>query len=100
MGPGVVQVVSRYLDVGVMDRLPTVRRLLKLGENYGAEALEAACQRALRFDDTSYRTIKRILSQGLTEAGEPASPIIAPASIFVRSPEELFGRKLGGASWN
>ena len=49
LGPGAAQVVNAYLDEGVIDRLPTARRLLKLRKSYGDEALEAACQRALRF---------------------------------------------------
>jgi len=99
IGPGVMQVVSAYLDEGVVDRLPTARRLLKLREKYGDEALEAACQRGLRFGDASYRTVKRILKEGLTDADDPA-PIVAPASTFVRSVADLFGKELEGVSWN
>ncbi len=99
IGPGTVQVVSAYLDEGVVDRLPTVRRLLKLRQTYGDAALEAACQRALRFGDGDYRTIKRILKEGLTDADDP-QPIPARAEIFVRSVTELFGEDVGGASWN
>jgi hypothetical protein len=38
-------------------------RLLKLGERFGPERLEAACARALRFDDPAYITIKHILGE-------------------------------------
>ena len=99
LGPGAVQVVSAYLDEGVVDRLPTVRRLLKLRHTYGDAALEAACQRALRFGDGDYRTIKRILKEGLTDADDP-QPIPARAETFVRSATELFGEEVGGVSWN
>lgn len=100
IGPNVSQVVQGYLDDKVLDRLPTVRRLLKLREKYGDERLEAACQRAIRFDDADYRTIKRILTQGLEATDAPAAAIIAPARTFVRSAVELFGQSLGGLSWN
>lgn len=100
IGPSVMQVVQGYLDDKVVDRLPTVRRLLRLREKHGNERLEAACQRAIRFDDVDYRTIKGILSQGLEKADAPPAAIIAPARIFVRSAIELFGQSLGGVSWN
>ena len=99
VGPGVAQVVNAYLDEGVIDRLPTARRLLKLRESYGDAALEAACQRGLRFGDASYRTIKRILKEGLTETEDP-QPIAAPAKTFVRSVADIFGAELEGVSWN
>jgi hypothetical protein len=53
----------------------------------------------LRFGDASYRTVKRILKEGLTDADDPA-PIVAPASTFVRSVADLFGKELEGVSWN
>ena len=93
------QVVSAYLDEGVVDPLCTARRLLKLRQTYGGEALEAACQRALRFGDANYLTIKRILKEGLIDADVP-QPIPARAKTFVRSATELFGDHLGGVSWN
>jgi transposase len=100
IGPNVSQVVQDYLDDKVLERLPTVRRLLKLREKYGDVRLEAACQRAIHFDDADYRTIKRILVQGLEATDAPPAAIIAPAYTFVRSAIELFGQTLGGMSWN
>ena len=99
-GPHVTQVVQGYFDDTLVDRLPVVRKLLKLQESYGSERLEAACARALRFDDVQYATIKRILSQGLEKTDTPPAAIMAPARSFVRSAIELFGQSLGGVSWN
>ncbi len=100
IGVNVTQVVQGYLDDKVLDRLPTVRRLLKLREKHGDERLEAACRRAIGFDDADYSTIKRILAQGLETADAPPAAINAPAHTFVRSAIELFGQNLGGLSWN
>jgi hypothetical protein len=65
--------------------------------------LEAACERALRFDDPAYWTIKRILTRSL-DAASTVSPSPTPAAeTFVRSAEELVGRlfdDLEGATWN
>jgi transposase len=100
IGPATSQVVQRLLADPVLDRLPTVGRLLKLGQTYGAERLEAACARALVFDDPSYKTIKGILKKGLEHQPAPAPPRSAPASAFVRPLTELVGSWLGGLSWN
>ena len=44
---------------------------LKQAEDIGTARLEAACHRALTFDDPKYRTVKIILEKGLDQlAGE------------------------------
>jgi transposase len=100
IGPATSQIVEIYLADPVVDRLPTVGRLLRLQEQYGANRLEAACVRALAFGDPNYRTIKQILEKGLEYAPSPAIPSSPPATSFIRSPEELFGPHLGAARWN
>ena len=59
-----------------------------------------ACARALRFDDPSYITIKRILNQGLDAETVPDSVTPPPARKFVRSAVELVGHLVGGVRWN
>ncbi len=100
IGPATHRIVEIYLADPVVERLPTVGRLLRLQETYGANRLEAACSRTLAFGDPHYRTIKQILEQGLEQAPSAALPTSPPASAFVRSPEELFGPHLGAARWN
>ncbi len=39
--------------------------ILRLGDRYGSERLEAACARALRIGGTTYRSVKSILENGL-----------------------------------
>lgn len=101
IGPATQQVVSGLLDDPVVDRLPTVGRLLRLRAPFGDDRLEAACQRALQFDDPAYQTVKRILSQGLDRAApaEPPAPARATARAFVRGVRDLVGGALGGVSW-
>lgn len=101
VGPATAALVSRLLDDPVLDRLATVGRLLRLRTRFGAGRLEAACQRALAFDDPAYTTVKRILTeeldrQPLTERPIPASS----ARTFVRSVADLVGHTLGGLSWS
>jgi hypothetical protein len=62
--------------------------------------LEAACGRALGFDDPAYLTIKRILEQGLDVEDLPSIAPAPPARAFVRTSTELVGHLQGGVSWN
>ena len=100
IGLSATALVGRLLADTVVDRLSTVRRLLRLREQVGDERLEAACTRALRFDDPNYKTVKRILNQGLEEEPETAPPSIPPAQRFVRGTQELLGHLWKGQSWN
>jgi hypothetical protein len=98
-GSATATVVDELLNHRPEDRLRTAGRLLRLGQRLGSERLEAACARALRFDDPTYMTIKRILEQGL-DAEELPSVQPAPLALtFVRTTAELLGHLVGGASW-
>ncbi len=101
VGPATLQVVSTLLDDPVLDRLPTAGRLLRLRHRFSDERLEASCRRALAFDDASYMTVKRILTENLDDepSVEPVT-VPAPSRTFVRSVLDLVGTVLGGASWN
>ncbi len=100
IGTATEQVVQTLLADPVLDRLPTVGRLLKLGQDYDQKRLEAACKRALAFDDASYKTVKGILKKGLEQETLPETANSSPASTFVRPLTELLGSWLGGLSWN
>lgn len=99
IGPATRQVVDILLDHRPEDRLRTAGRVLKLGQQFGSRRLEAACTRALRFDDPAYMTIKLILQQGLEADEMPATEPAPPASTFARTAVDLVGHLLGSASW-
>jgi transposase len=101
IGPATVEVVQALLDDPVIDRLPTVGRLLRLRTRYGDARLEAACQRALAFGDPASKTVKRILTEGLDMSSPllASSPRMSTARAFVRSVADLVGSALGGLSW-
>ena len=99
VGPATREVIDELLDHRPEDRLRTAGRLLRLGERFGPERLEAACTRALRFDDPAYMTIKRILEQRLDAKELSSTGPSAPARAFVRTAAELVGHLVGGASW-
>lgn len=99
IGPATSQVVETLLADTAVDRLRTVGRILRLEASVGAVRLEAACARALTFDELSHRTIKRMLAHGFDqEAVEPERT--PPAATFLRSAKDLLGHLFGGAAWN
>jgi transposase len=100
IGPATHLVVQTLIDDSVVDRLPTVGRLLKLRHKFGDERLEAACERALHFGDPAYKTVKRILTQGLENEPLPVAVTLPAATTFARSAEELISPLFGGESWN
>lgn len=101
IGPATTALVGRLLADPVVDRLSMVRRLLRLREQVGDERLEAACARAMRFDEVNYRTVKNILNQGLEADMETATTTPPPpAERFVRGAQELLGHLWSGPSWN
>jgi len=100
IGPFTRQVVDGLLDHRPEDRLRIAGRLLRLAGQFGAERLEAACGRAVRFDDPTYPTIKRILQEGLDMEAVPSIAPGPPAQAFVRTPRELVGHLEGGIAWN
>ena len=99
VGSSTRAVVDGLLDHRPEDRLRTAGRLLRLGDRFGPERLEAAAARALRFDDPAYMTIKRILEQGLDLEELPATDSFPLAVTFARPPAELVGHLAGGVSW-
>jgi transposase len=100
IGPATQQLVQRWLENPTVDLVQQVGKLLRLGKRYSPDRLEAACQRALQFDDLHYRTIKTTLEKGLDrETPAPHQPA-APAQEFVRSTQELVGELAEVSPWN
>jgi hypothetical protein len=99
IGPYTQKIVATWLEDPVLDRLQTCGRLIRLGDTHGHDRLEAACARAVCFDDLNYVTIKRILRQGLEKQPLPDIVLPPPATAFVRSADELVGHLQGGATW-
>lgn len=58
-----------------------------MGSRYGGERLEAACERALRFDLVSFRGVRNILENGLDKVKTEETP---------SRPEKPHGNLRGG----
>ena len=84
----------------MVDRLPTAGKLVRLSKRFGAERLEAACQRALLFGDPAYKTVKGILTQGTDQEPIPIPVELPPATTFARQPAEMVGPLAEVVSWN
>ena len=70
-------------------------KLLRLGQRYTPERLDAACWRALDVDLIDVRRVERILVQALEQSEMPEHPLPLPAGRFAR-PGSVFVHTEGG----
>jgi transposase len=64
--------------------------IMRLSRDYGSLRLNAACERALRFDTCSYRSIKSILKTGLDKETIPGAAETVP--LLLRKHENIRGK--------
>ena len=98
LGPAVAEFAQRLFD----DRHPWSKirqghKLIRLGDRYSAERLNAACQRALDVDLIDVNRVERILVQALEEETLPQLPLPIPAGRFAR-PGSVFALTAGDRS--
>lgn len=79
--------VERMFDDRVVHNLRGAQGVIDLARAYGDARLEAACERAIEFDNTSYRTIKTILENGFDQL-----PTDAPEQREMRGAYDASGR--------
>lgn len=65
IGPSCLAVIERLFSHRVLDNLNAAQGVIRLAKPFGHLRLEAACARALEFDDARYRTVKLILEREL-----------------------------------
>lgn len=65
IGPACHTLVQRLFADRIMENLRAAQGIVRLKDQYGSSRLEAACQRALDFDNPRYGTVKTILQKGL-----------------------------------
>jgi transposase len=94
IGPHAVAVIADLLAVNALFRLRAAQGVLRLTDKYGAPRLEAACGKALRVGDPSYRTIKGILAAGVEADPPPPATGDGGAPAFLHGPQQLFGTLL------
>jgi transposase len=81
IGPSCHALIERLFAHRVLDNLRAAQGVIGLERRFGANRLEAACQRAIAFDSSLYRTVKTILDNGLDlgPVDEPAFDRLAKA---------------------
>lgn len=91
IGPETTIVIERLLGERPLDRLRTALAILRLADKYLPRRLEAACARALAYDELRYGVIKRILADGLDAVVLPAWATAAePPTQFTRPWTDFF----------
>jgi transposase len=67
IGPHCKTLIKYLFSDRVLDNLRAVQGIISLEKKYGHIRLEAACYRALFFDNPRYKTVKTILKKGLDQ---------------------------------
>jgi transposase len=78
VGPHCHKLIRRLFNNNVLDNLRAAQGVISLGKKYGPNRLEAACLRAIHFDNIKYRSVKSILHQGLDQAPLFDQPNVIP----------------------
>lgn len=95
VGPHCRRVIELMFGDRVLDKLRAAQGVVRLAKTHGHARLEAACERALSFNDPRYRTIKTILARGLEQQAattlQPAleAELYARGGRFCRSAKDL-----------
>lgn len=71
VGPYCLAMIERLFANGVLDRLRSAQGVISLIKGYGSVRVEAACRRALAFDNLGYRCVKTILDKDLDQVADP-----------------------------
>jgi len=88
--------IERLFANGILERLRAVQGIIALRKRYGDQRLDAACKRALAFENIGYGAVKTILEKGLDQVADPAhafdqlSSTYTGSSRFSRSTRDLF----------
>jgi len=88
-GSAVAEVITEMLSVNVLHRLRAAQGILRLGDKYGNERLDAACALAAGAGDPSYRTIKGVLQSGY-EGPEAPTNRAADIPAYLHGQQGLF----------
>ena len=101
LGPSVGDFTDQLLSGEFpWSRLRSAQKLLRLADRYGAERLDAACQRALRFELLDVYGVERILLQGLEHdsTSEPVTGHQASLDLKFLRPANHFVHTTGGSN--
>jgi transposase len=96
IGPQTAEFVERLLGQRPLDRLRAAQGIVALAQRVGTKRLEAACQRALVYEDIRFQTIKTILNRGLdlqlAQTASAAGPLPKTSTFARPIAEQVPGR--------
>ena len=78
IGPYCLALIERLFEDQVLHNLRAAQGVVGLGKRFGEGRLEAACERAMRYDNPRLRTVKTILNNGLDLQPATADVFDAP----------------------
>ena len=96
IGPSCHELITKMFAHRVLDRLRAAQGVVGLAKRYGPARLEAACARALYFNNIQYRSVRMILEKGLDQSSDPEacfdslSEAYTGAGRFGRNTRDLF----------
>jgi len=98
IGPCCTELIKTLFADKVLDNLRAAQGIIRLGDKYGAQRLEAAARRALFFDNPRYQTVKTILNKGLDQQPDQQSLFGSLAEVYTG--KARFGRDISLLSTN
>lgn len=90
IGPRCHELIRALFADRVLDRLRAAQGVIRLGQRYGPTRLEAACDRALSFNNIGYRSVRVILEKGLDQSSDVHACFDALSEIYTG--QGRFGR--------
>lgn len=63
--------IEQMFNDRVLERLRAAQGVMGLRKKYGDARLDAACRRALAFENVGYDSVKKILEKGLDQVADP-----------------------------
>jgi transposase len=93
LGGSIQILLSRLLEKNSVTNLRKAQAILRLQERFSPARLEAACNRALAFENLEYKSIKKILENGLDKVIEQSFQRVdlekVKLTAYLRNPEEF-----------
>lgn len=93
VGPKTSELIGRLLEEKPVDRLRAAQAILGLVKRYTPARVEAACRRALVFNQASYRCVKSILDKDLEDMPLPPEAVtegpVPKTATFARPIREI-----------
>ena len=81
MGVSCTELIETLFADRVLYNLRAAQGIIRLADKYGSQRLEAACRRALFFENPRYGTVKTILKKGLDQ--DSVQPLFPPlAAVY------------------